>query len=228
MQAGAGISGLSGQGSWSRAKLLSALCLQNLQSLLRQCRSLAHLSLAGTDCPLDAVSTGAGGHSSKPLPSAPSRNRATLLRVLLPHPRAVEMGRAWGSQPSDALLCAHCQEGLGDSGFSRRKKGAPRGADPLSTSRSSSHTVTHPFLGCMRGRSSSWVLLDTAHVPTPAALWSPGPRMPHQPCPSGSLQKHVLPPVSPRGGGEGTAAPQAGGQCWVVGDATLCPSFSGG
>ncbi|XP_075289838.1 capping protein, Arp2/3 and myosin-I linker protein 2 [Opisthocomus hoazin] len=29
--------------------------ISNLQSLLRQCRSLAHLSLAGTDCPLDAL-----------------------------------------------------------------------------------------------------------------------------------------------------------------------------
>ncbi|NXF35333.1 CARL2 protein, partial [Nyctibius bracteatus] len=31
--------------------------ISNLQSLLHQCRSLSHLSLAGTDCPLDAVST---------------------------------------------------------------------------------------------------------------------------------------------------------------------------
>ncbi|NXY77578.1 CARL2 protein, partial [Glareola pratincola] len=29
--------------------------ISNLQSLLRQCHSLSHLSLAGTDCPLDAV-----------------------------------------------------------------------------------------------------------------------------------------------------------------------------
>ncbi|XP_061863544.1 capping protein, Arp2/3 and myosin-I linker protein 2 [Colius striatus] len=29
--------------------------VSNLQSLLRQCRSLSHLSLAGTDCPLDAL-----------------------------------------------------------------------------------------------------------------------------------------------------------------------------
>ncbi|KFP19667.1 Leucine-rich repeat-containing protein 16C, partial [Egretta garzetta] len=41
-----------------------------LQSLLRQCRSLSHLSLAGTDCPLDAVSTWAGGPGGEPLPSA--------------------------------------------------------------------------------------------------------------------------------------------------------------
>ncbi|NXM59173.1 CARL2 protein, partial [Illadopsis cleaveri] len=31
--------------------------ISNLQSLLRHCHSLSHLSLAGTDCPLDAVST---------------------------------------------------------------------------------------------------------------------------------------------------------------------------
>ncbi|NWR62425.1 CARL2 protein, partial [Bucorvus abyssinicus] len=42
----------------------------NLQSLLRQCRSLSHLSLAGTDCPLDAVSTHAGAPGSEPLPAA--------------------------------------------------------------------------------------------------------------------------------------------------------------
>ncbi|NXL04269.1 CARL2 protein, partial [Mesembrinibis cayennensis] len=35
--------------------------ISNLQSLLRQCHSLSHLSLAGTDCPLDAVSTCTGG-----------------------------------------------------------------------------------------------------------------------------------------------------------------------
>ncbi|NWZ52258.1 CARL2 protein, partial [Haliaeetus albicilla] len=58
--------------------------VSNLQSLLRQCHSLSHLSLASTDCPLDAVSTRTG---------AP------------PH--------------------------------------------------SSSHTITHPFLGCVRGHSTS-------------------------------------------------------------------------
>ncbi|NWU71373.1 CARL2 protein, partial [Pterocles burchelli] len=42
-----------------------------LQCLLHQCHSLSHLSLAGTDCPLDAVSTHSGGPSSKPQPSAP-------------------------------------------------------------------------------------------------------------------------------------------------------------
>lgn len=45
-------------GGWDGgAKLLSPLCSQNLQSLLRHCHSLSHLSLAGTDCPLDVVST---------------------------------------------------------------------------------------------------------------------------------------------------------------------------
>ncbi|NXH83746.1 CARL2 protein, partial [Edolisoma coerulescens] len=34
--------------------------ISNLQSLLRHCHSLSHLSLAGTDCPLDAVSTTQG------------------------------------------------------------------------------------------------------------------------------------------------------------------------
>ncbi|NXW23190.1 CARL2 protein, partial [Circaetus pectoralis] len=58
--------------------------ISNLQSLLRQCHSLSHLSLASTDCPLDA-----------------------------------------------------------------------HGADPLSTPHSSSHTITHPSLGCARGHSTS-------------------------------------------------------------------------
>lgn len=48
-------------GGWdSGAKLLNPLCSQNLQSLLQHCHSLSHLSLAGTDCPLDAVSTTQG------------------------------------------------------------------------------------------------------------------------------------------------------------------------
>ncbi|NXQ19172.1 CARL2 protein, partial [Peucedramus taeniatus] len=34
--------------------------ISNLQSLLQHCHSLSHLSLAGTDCPLDAVSTKRG------------------------------------------------------------------------------------------------------------------------------------------------------------------------
>ncbi|NXJ55616.1 CARL2 protein, partial [Spizaetus tyrannus] len=58
--------------------------ISNLQSLLRQCHSLSHLSLASTDCPLDAVST-----------------------------------------------------------------------HPLSTPHSSPHTITHPYLGCARGHSTS-------------------------------------------------------------------------
>ncbi|NWH28625.1 CARL2 protein, partial [Grus americana] len=45
--------------------------ISNLQSLLRQCHSLSYLSLAGTDCPLDAVSTRLGGAGSEPLPSVP-------------------------------------------------------------------------------------------------------------------------------------------------------------
>ncbi|NWX50140.1 CARL2 protein, partial [Steatornis caripensis] len=38
--------------------------ISNLQSLLRRCHSLSHLNLAATDCPLDAVSTHAGGPST--------------------------------------------------------------------------------------------------------------------------------------------------------------------
>ncbi|NXB39576.1 CARL2 protein, partial [Eulacestoma nigropectus] len=39
--------------------------ISNLQNLLRHCHSLSHLSLAGTDCPLDAVSTMQGSwHAS--------------------------------------------------------------------------------------------------------------------------------------------------------------------
>ncbi|NWQ90585.1 CARL2 protein, partial [Burhinus bistriatus] len=54
--------------------------ISNLQSLLHQCHSLSHLILAGTDCPLDAVSTHTGGPGSEPLPSAlPPK---TLLWVL--------------------------------------------------------------------------------------------------------------------------------------------------
>ncbi|NXL62894.1 CARL2 protein, partial [Chordeiles acutipennis] len=41
--------------------------ISNLQSLLHQCHSLSYLSLAGTDCPLDAVSTWAGG-TQPPVP----------------------------------------------------------------------------------------------------------------------------------------------------------------
>ncbi|KAF1537721.1 Capping protein, Arp2/3 and myosin-I linker protein 2, partial [Eudyptes schlegeli] len=41
----------------------------NLQSLLRQCHSLSHLSLAGTDCPLDAVNPFSTSHSSSHTPS---------------------------------------------------------------------------------------------------------------------------------------------------------------
>uniref|UniRef100_A0A8C5IDT0 Capping protein regulator and myosin 1 linker 2 n=1 Tax=Junco hyemalis TaxID=40217 RepID=A0A8C5IDT0_JUNHY len=51
--------------------LLSPLCSQHLQSLLQHCHSLSHLSLAGTDCPLDAVSTTQGSWQ-RALPSAPS------------------------------------------------------------------------------------------------------------------------------------------------------------
>lgn len=36
-----------------------------------------------------------------------------------------------------------------------------------------------------------------AHIPTLAAFWSPGPWIPQQPHPPGSLQKRVLPQVSP-------------------------------
>ncbi|NXE09201.1 CARL2 protein, partial [Lophotis ruficrista] len=46
--------------------------ISNLQSLLRQCRSLSHLSLAGTDCALDAVRAAApAGSSSTWLVSPP-------------------------------------------------------------------------------------------------------------------------------------------------------------
>ncbi|NXX40449.1 CARL2 protein, partial [Tricholaema leucomelas] len=51
----------------------------NLQSLLQHCHSLSHLSLAGTDCPLDAVSTHAGRRSPQP----PSQSCAMLLGVPL-------------------------------------------------------------------------------------------------------------------------------------------------
>ncbi|NWH58266.1 CARL2 protein, partial [Geococcyx californianus] len=42
--------------------------ISNLQSLLRRCHSLSHLSLAGTDCAVDAVSTCAGGPGREPHP----------------------------------------------------------------------------------------------------------------------------------------------------------------
>ncbi|NXV24297.1 CARL2 protein, partial [Cepphus grylle] len=69
--------------------------IRNLQSLLRQCRLLSHLSLAGTDCPLDAVSTHAGGPGSEP----------PLPKTLPPHPNwhgAVEMW--WAASP--AMPCS--------------------------------------------------------------------------------------------------------------------------
>ncbi|KFZ69094.1 Leucine-rich repeat-containing protein 16C, partial [Podiceps cristatus] len=59
----------------------------NLQSLLRQCRSLSHLSLAGTDCPLDAVSTPAGAWRQAPAPSYPLET----------------MPRCWAGCPSTRL-----------------------------------------------------------------------------------------------------------------------------
>ncbi|NXA92058.1 CARL2 protein, partial [Melanocharis versteri] len=45
--------------------------ISNLQSLLRHCHSLSHLSLAGTDCPLDAVSTMQGVLAMSPALSPP-------------------------------------------------------------------------------------------------------------------------------------------------------------
>ncbi|NXE42107.1 CARL2 protein, partial [Ptilorrhoa leucosticta] len=45
--------------------------ISNLQSLLRHCHSLSHLSLAGTDCPLDAVSTVQGVLALSPALSPP-------------------------------------------------------------------------------------------------------------------------------------------------------------
>ncbi|NWW04969.1 CARL2 protein, partial [Oreocharis arfaki] len=45
--------------------------ISNLQILLRHCHSLSHLSLAGTDCPLDAVSTMQGGLAVSPALSPP-------------------------------------------------------------------------------------------------------------------------------------------------------------
>ncbi|NWT73318.1 CARL2 protein, partial [Prunella himalayana] len=45
--------------------------ISNLQSLLQHCHSLSHLSLAGTDCPLDAVSTMQGLLAVSPALSAP-------------------------------------------------------------------------------------------------------------------------------------------------------------
>ncbi|NXB67350.1 CARL2 protein, partial [Struthidea cinerea] len=45
--------------------------ISNLQSLLRHCHSLSHLSLAGTDCPLDAVSTVQGVLAVSPALSPP-------------------------------------------------------------------------------------------------------------------------------------------------------------
>lgn len=127
----AGCWGWGVSGSW--AKPLSPLCPQNLQSLLRQCHSLSHLSLAGTDCPLDAVSTRAGGPLSKPLPSAPLPKLCrTAGGCCHPIPagtglRRQGMRRAAGSQPSDVPTATG---GMRDSGFSRRKKGAPAQGRP--------------------------------------------------------------------------------------------------
>ncbi|NXR52510.1 CARL2 protein, partial [Hippolais icterina] len=45
--------------------------ISNLQSLLHHCHSLSHLSLAGTDCPLDAVSTTQGVLAVSPALSPP-------------------------------------------------------------------------------------------------------------------------------------------------------------
>ncbi|NXH12439.1 CARL2 protein, partial [Bucco capensis] len=49
--------------------------MSKLQALLQQCRSLSHLSLAGTDCPLDAVSSHTGAAS----PQSSSQIPVTLL-----------------------------------------------------------------------------------------------------------------------------------------------------
>ncbi|NWI66667.1 CARL2 protein, partial [Todus mexicanus] len=48
--------------------------ISNLQSLLCQCHSLSHLSLAGTDCPLDTVSTRGGIPAASPSLWLPSQN----------------------------------------------------------------------------------------------------------------------------------------------------------
>ncbi|NXW50368.1 CARL2 protein, partial [Nyctiprogne leucopyga] len=53
--------------------------ISNLQSLLHQCHSLSYLSLAGTDCPLDAVSTWAGAWG-RPL------RTSHISSHLIPHP----------------------------------------------------------------------------------------------------------------------------------------------
>ncbi|NXO77999.1 CARL2 protein, partial [Sitta europaea] len=54
--------------------------ISNLQSLLCHCQSLSHLSLAGTDCPLDAVSTMQGVLAVSPAlspPPSPGRVRGS-------------------------------------------------------------------------------------------------------------------------------------------------------
>lgn len=127
---------VGGSGSW--AKPLSPLCLQNLQSLLRQCHSLSHLSLASTDCPLDAVSTRAGGPEREPLPSAPLPKQWHAAGECC-HPIAAGMGLrrqgvrgAVGSQPSDVPLCAHCCGWAGGLGVQQEEEGSPSmGQTPL-------------------------------------------------------------------------------------------------
>ncbi|NXS40948.1 CARL2 protein, partial [Balaeniceps rex] len=57
--------------------------ISNLQSLLHQCHLISHLSLAGTDCPLDAVSTShpmlwSTSHSSSPIHPRAVRGAAAL------------------------------------------------------------------------------------------------------------------------------------------------------
>ncbi|NXP45697.1 CARL2 protein, partial [Heliornis fulica] len=64
----------------------------NLQCLLRQCRSLSHLSLAGTDCPLDAVSAHPPGGSHQQTPA------------LTPLPKPCHAAGGWGGGAVQTLL----------------------------------------------------------------------------------------------------------------------------
>lgn len=107
-------------GSW--AKPLSPLYPQSLQSLLRQCRSLSHLSLAGTDCPLDAVSTWAGSPGGEPPPLAllpkPLGGAATPSQLA----RGCGDRRVWGDAPCSVPAAGG---GLGDFRVQQGEEGTP-------------------------------------------------------------------------------------------------------
>uniref|UniRef100_A0A8B9Z9E0 Capping protein regulator and myosin 1 linker 2 n=1 Tax=Buteo japonicus TaxID=224669 RepID=A0A8B9Z9E0_9AVES len=101
------------------------------------------------------------GLKGAPALSPPPKTVARCWGVLPPHRGwhgAAETGCAWGSgQPAQRCptLCPLLRVGWGTQGSAGGRREPQHGADSLSIPHSSSHTITHPFLGCARGHSTS-------------------------------------------------------------------------